>query len=99
MLRGSTGRHSKPKDLPRWRAVSEREWQEDDEDDSTLRPHILLVTLTGAKAPENGLLHGEIGPTVEAIQQRLAQEEFQHTSFFPVCTKQLLPCHSFPFPC
>lgn len=66
------------------------EWQEVYGDPSTIRPHVLLVTVTGAPMSGNeaktGLLHGELGPIAQAIYCRLRQKEFKYTSMFPVCT-------------
>lgn len=86
MLSGLRIGHSKPCDLPEWDALSWRQWQENSKKPDTIRPHIMLVICTGAVAQEDELLHGEIGPIVNAIQCRLFQEEFKHTSSFPVQT-------------
>ncbi|KAJ5130598.1 uncharacterized protein N7515_006637 [Penicillium bovifimosum] len=84
MLCGLRIGHSKPLDLPKWRALSWRQWQEDPESPDTIRPHVMLMTCTGAVAESDNLLHGEIGPIVNAIQCRLFQDEFKQTSTFPV---------------
>lgn len=87
MLLGIEDGHSKPQGLPIWRAVSTRQWL--DEDFKTTRPHVKLVTQTGAIAKEDELLHGELGPIANAILCRLNQREFENTSLFPVWT---YPC-------
>ncbi|KAJ5131297.1 uncharacterized protein N7515_007336 [Penicillium bovifimosum] len=84
MLWGFTCGHSKPQDLPRWNAYSTCQWLDDLEDPKTSRPHIKLITLTGAKAKENELLHGELAPIANALYCRLEQPEFKDTSLFPV---------------
>jgi hypothetical protein len=84
MLYGLATRHSKPLDLPKWRALSWRQWQENPENLDTIHPHVMLMICTGAVAESNNLLHGEIGTIVDAIQCRLFQEEFKQTSSFPV---------------
>ncbi|KAJ9490558.1 hypothetical protein VN97_g2703 [Penicillium thymicola] len=43
-----------------------------------------LVTLTGAEAKENELLHGGMGSIANVIQCRLNQPEFENVSIFPV---------------
>ncbi|KAJ5124054.1 uncharacterized protein N7515_007879 [Penicillium bovifimosum] len=50
----------------------------------TIHPHVMLMICTGAVAESNNLLHGEIGTIVDAIQCRLFQYQFRHTSTFPV---------------
>ncbi|KAJ6186438.1 hypothetical protein N7519_007739 [Penicillium mononematosum] len=57
--------HSMPAALPRWYTVSTCQWL--DENLKTSRPHIKLVTLTGAEAKENELLHGELGPIANVL--------------------------------
>ncbi|CAP98115.1 hypothetical protein EN45_097430 [Penicillium chrysogenum] len=84
MLRGFKLGHSKPQDLPRWNAYSTCQWLDDFEDPKTTRPHIKLLTLTGAKAKENELLHGELAPIANVLYCRLEQPEFENTSLFPV---------------
>ncbi|KAJ5124053.1 uncharacterized protein N7515_007878 [Penicillium bovifimosum] len=84
MLYGLPDGHSKPLDLSRWRTAQMRQWQEDPENPDTIRPHVMLMTCTGAVAESDNLLHGEIGPIVNAIQCRLFQDEFKQTSSFPV---------------
>lgn len=86
MLCGIAIGHSKPRDLLRWQTPSYRQWQEDPEQPDTIRPHIIIVTCTGAEVKDDELLHGEVGPIVNAIQCRLYQEEFRQTSVFPVQT-------------
>ncbi|KAF7121610.1 hypothetical protein CNMCM5793_009081 [Aspergillus hiratsukae] len=86
MLYGIRIRHSKPRDLPMWSAESICQWRDDLEDPKTTRAHIKLVTCTGAEAKEDELLHGELGPIANAIQCRLAQQEFKQTSLFSVQT-------------
>lgn len=44
----------------------------------------MLVTCTGPVVRDDELLHGEIGPIVDAIQCRLFQGEFAQTLGFPV---------------
>ncbi|KAJ9302658.1 hypothetical protein DTO271G3_32 [Paecilomyces variotii] len=75
--------------IPRWGCKAQREWQEDNEDPSTIRPHILLIICTGAEAKDNELLFGELGPTAQAIRNRLRQKEFEKTSLFPVLAVSL----------
>lgn len=82
MLLGIADGHSKPQRLPSWRACSICQWL--DEDLKATRPHIKLVTQTGAIAKEDELLHGELGPIANAILCRLEQPEFNNTSLFPV---------------
>jgi hypothetical protein len=60
------------------------QWVENFDDPKTTRPHIKLVTLTGAKDERNELLHGELAPVANAVYCRLEQPEFEDTSFFPV---------------
>lgn len=59
MLLGIAYGQSKPQRLPIWRARSICQWL--DEDLKATRPHIKLVTQTGAIAKEDELLHGELG--------------------------------------
>ncbi|CAG8896903.1 unnamed protein product [Penicillium egyptiacum] len=82
MLLGVTIGHSTPQTLPMWHTDSTCQWL--DENLKTTRPHIKLVTLTGAEAKENELLHGELGSISNAIYCRLNQPEFETTSIFPV---------------
>ena len=84
MLCGVKFGHSKPQDLPRWNAHSTCQWLDDFEDPKTTRPHIKLLTLTGAKAKEHELLHGELAPIANVLYCRLEQPEFEDTSLFPV---------------
>lgn len=42
------------------------QWVENFDDPKTTRPHIKLVTLTGAKDERNELLHGELAPIANA---------------------------------
>lgn len=84
MLCGVKFGHSNPQDLPRWNAHSTCQWLDNFEDPKTTRPHIKLVTLTGAKAKENGLLHGELAPIANVLYCRLEQPEFEDTLLFPV---------------
>ncbi|CAI7641134.1 unnamed protein product [Penicillium viridicatum] len=82
MRLGLTLGHSMPAALPRWYTGSTCQWL--DEDLKTTQPHIKLVTLTGAEAKENELLHGELGSIANVIQCRLNQPEFENVSIFPV---------------
>ncbi|KAJ5272095.1 hypothetical protein N7524_005364 [Penicillium chrysogenum] len=84
LLSGFKLGHSKPQDLPRWNAYSICQWLDDFEDPKTTRPHIKLLTLTGAKAKENELLHGELASIANVLCCRLEQPEFEDTSLFPV---------------
>lgn len=84
MLYGVRNGHSKPQDLPIWNTPCIRQWLDDFENLETIRPHIKLVTLTGAKAKENELLHGEVASIANALYCRLEQPEFEDTSLFPV---------------
>ncbi|KAF3394242.1 hypothetical protein F1880_005530 [Penicillium rolfsii] len=84
MLGGIKLGHSRPQDLPMWSTDSTCQWLDDFEDPKTTRPHIKLVTFTGAKAEENELLHGELAPIANALYCRLEQPEFENTSLFPV---------------
>ena len=80
--------HSMPAALLRWYTVSTGQWL--DENPNTTRPHIKLVTLTGAEAKENELLHGELGSIANVIQCRLDQPEFEIASIFPVCLRSIM---------
>lgn len=86
MIAGLTTGHSDAPRLPRWKALSYRQWQGDLREPRTTRPNIILLTCTGELAKNDELLHGEIGPIVNAIQCRLSQEEFKQASDFPVQT-------------
>ena len=84
MLEGVKYGHSKPQDLPVWNTRFICQWIDDFEDPESTRPHIKLMTLTGAKAKENELLHGEVASIANALYCRLEQPEFEDTSLFPV---------------
>ncbi|KAJ9205262.1 hypothetical protein C8Q69DRAFT_510514 [Paecilomyces variotii] len=71
-------------DFLHWDTYAQREWQDDDDNPETLRPHIILLICTGAEAKDNELLLGELGPIAQAIENRLQQKEFEKTSLFPV---------------
>jgi hypothetical protein len=77
-----------PAALPRWDTVSTCQWL--DENLKATHPHIKLVTLTGAEAKENELLHSELGSITNVIQCRLNQPEFENASIFPVCLRPIM---------
>ena len=86
---GGKSGYSKPQDFPIWNTRSICQWLDDFEDPETTRSHVKLVTLTGAKAKENELLHGELAPIANALYCRLEQPEFEDTSLFPVLVLSL----------
>ena len=45
---------------------------------------MMLVICTGAEAKDDEMLHGELGPIAQTIQNRLDQMEFEKTSLLPV---------------
>lgn len=90
MLAGLGFGHSKPRELPRWNDMSYRQWQENLKKRDTIRPHVILATCIGDLAKHDELLHGEVGPIVNAIQCRLSQKEFKQISAFPVSPGHLL---------
>ncbi|OJJ51110.1 hypothetical protein ASPZODRAFT_21611 [Penicilliopsis zonata CBS 506.65] len=77
------------KKVPPWDTLCKREWQDDAEDPTTLRPHIMLIVCTGAETSNDELLYGELGPIAQTIQNRLNQTEFENTSLFPVLVLSL----------
>lgn len=61
-----------------WRHGKRIDYQNPD----TIRPHIMLMTCTGAVAEANLFLHGEIGSIINAIQCRLFQKELDRLRAF-----------------
>lgn len=77
--------------FPDWGVKAERQWQKNYDDPGTICPHVMLIICTGAEAQDSELLFGELGPIVQAIQNRLSQKEFEKTSLFPVFTNGRSP--------
>lgn len=71
--------------LSEWRVQETREWKDDFSSSQIPAAHIMLAICSGVIAQEDQLLFSELGPMVQAMENRLGQKDFEHASFFPVC--------------
>ncbi|KAJ5602132.1 hypothetical protein N7510_011666 [Penicillium lagena] len=58
--------------------------REDEEDPATTYPHLMLVMCSVAEATDDELLFGEVGPIMQAIQNRISLTEIEKTSLFRI---------------
>ncbi|OJJ48981.1 hypothetical protein ASPZODRAFT_23266 [Penicilliopsis zonata CBS 506.65] len=73
-----------PSPLPFWDYLLVMQPSTEKGDTVTAMPPIQLIISNNTTAEENELLHGELGPIVQAVHTRLNQPGFEKTSFFPV---------------
>lgn len=89
MLSSYTLGHSKTQDFLRWNPNFICQWLNDFKNPKATVPHVKLLTLTGANAKEDEILHAEPASIATALSCRLGQPEFKNTSLFPVLVVSL----------
>lgn len=71
--------------LSEWHVQETREWTNDVGFSQIVVEHIMLVVCSSVVPQENQLLFSELSSIVQAIENRLDQEEFEQSCLFPVC--------------